>query len=164
MLDCKYLFFFSRRIRHTRSLCDWSSDVCSSDLLPVVVQMTIREDGATPTGTPPEDFARLLDEWGTDVIGLNCSVGPAAVLETLERMARVTAKKLSAQPNAGMPRTVEGRAIYLCSPEYMASYAERFIQAGARLVGGCCGTTPEHIRAIKASVKSATFGHSRAVV
>src|SRR5438034_7360029 len=77
MLDCKYLFFFSRRIRHTRSLCDWSSDVCSSDLLPVVVQMTIREDGATPTGTPPEDFARLLDEWGTDVIGLNCSVGPA---------------------------------------------------------------------------------------
>src|SRR6266571_169990 len=131
--------------------------------LPVVVQMTIREDGATPTGTPPEDFARLLDEWGTDVIGLNCSVGPAAVLETLERMARVTAKKLSAQPNAGMPRTVEGRAIYLCSPEYMASYAARFIQAGARLVGGCCGTTPEHIRAIKAAVKSATFGHSRAV-
>ena len=132
--------------------------------LPVVVQMTIREDGATPTGTPPEDFARLLDEWGTDVIGLNCSVGPAAVLETLERMARVTAKKLSAQPNAGMPRTVEGRAIYLCSPEYMASYAARFIQAGARLVGGCCGTTPEHIRAIKTAVKSATLGDSRAVV
>jgi methionine synthase I (cobalamin-dependent)/5,10-methylenetetrahydrofolate reductase len=132
--------------------------------LPVVVQMTIREDGATPTGTPPEEFARLLDEWGADVIGLNCSVGPAAVLETLERMGRVTAKKLSAQPNAGLPRTVEGRAIYLCSPEYMASYAARFIQAGARLVGGCCGTTPDHIRAIKAAVKSATFGHSRAVV
>ena len=69
-------------------------------------------------------------------------------------MARVTTRKLSAMPNAGLPRTVEGRNFYLCSPEYMASYARRFIQTGARLVGGCCGTTPEHIRAIKAAVKS----------
>jgi methionine synthase / methylenetetrahydrofolate reductase (NADH) len=122
--------------------------------LPVVVQMTIQEDGATPIGTLPEDFARQLDEWGADLIGLNCSVGPAAILETLERMARVTTRKLAAQPNAGMPRTVDGRAIYLCSPEYMASYARRFIQTGARLVGGCCGTTPEHIKAIKAAVRA----------
>jgi methionine synthase / methylenetetrahydrofolate reductase (NADH) len=129
--------------------------------LHVVVQMTIQEDGSTPTGTSPEDFTRSLDEWGADVIGINCSVGPAAVLEALDRMARVTEKKLSAQPNAGMPRTVEGRAIYLCSPEYMASYATRFIEAGARLVGGCCGTTPEHIRAIKAAVKSAGLGRTR---
>jgi len=122
--------------------------------LPVAVQMTIREDGSTPSGTPPEDFALQLDEWGADVIGLNCSMGPAIVLETLERMARVTTKTLSALPNAGLPRTVEGRNFYLCSPEYMASYARRFIETGARLVGGCCGTTPEHIRAIKAAVKS----------
>ena len=122
--------------------------------LPVVVQMTIQEDGSTPIGTLPEDFTRQLDEWGADLIGLNCSVGPAAVLETLERMSHVTTRKLAAQPNAGMPRTVEGRSIYLCSPEYMASYARRFIQAGARLVGGCCGTTPEHIKAIKAAVRS----------
>jgi methionine synthase / methylenetetrahydrofolate reductase (NADH) len=122
--------------------------------LPVVVQMTIQEDGSTPIGTLPEDFARRLDEWGADLIGLNCSVGPAAVLEALERMAQVTTKKLSAQPNAGMPRTVDGRSIYLCSPEYMASHARRFIQTGVRLVGGCCGTTPEHIRAIKTAVRA----------
>jgi methionine synthase / methylenetetrahydrofolate reductase (NADH) len=122
--------------------------------LPVVVQMTIQEDGSTPIGTQPEEFARRLDEWGADLIGLNCSVGPAVVLETLERMARVTTRKLSAQPNAGMPRTVDGRSIYLCSPEYMASHARRFIQTGVRLVGGCCGTTPEHIRAIKTAVRA----------
>jgi len=122
--------------------------------LPVIVQMTVQDDGSTPTGTLPEDFARWLDEWGADLIGVNCSVGPAAVQETLERIASVTEKRLSAQPNAGMPRTVEGRNLYLCSPEYMASYARRFIQAGARLVGGCCGTTPEHIKAIKAAVRS----------
>ncbi len=121
---------------------------------PVVVQMTIQEDGSTPIGTLPEDFTRQLDEWGADLIGLNCSVGPATLLETLERMSRVTGKMLAAQPNAGMPRTVEGRSIYLCSPEYMASYARRFIQTGVRLVGGCCGTTPEHIRAIKAAVRT----------
>jgi methionine synthase I (cobalamin-dependent)/5,10-methylenetetrahydrofolate reductase len=122
--------------------------------LPVVVQMTIQDDGSTPTGTSPEDFTRQLDSWGADLIGLNCSVGPAAVLEALERMTVVTKKKLSAQPNAGMPRTIEGRSIYLCSPEYMASYARRFIEVGARLIGGCCGTTPDHIRATKTAVRS----------
>lgn len=132
--------------------------------LPVVVQMTIQDDGSTPTGTLPEDFARELDAWGADMIGLNCSVGPAVVLETLERMAKVTARKLSAQPNAGLPRTVDGRNIYLCSPEYMASYARRFIQTGARLVGGCCGTTPDHIKAIKAAVRSLSPQLARAAV
>jgi len=122
--------------------------------VPVVVQMTVQDDGSTPTGSLPEDFARRLDEWGADLIGLNCSVGPAGVLEALERIAAVTDKKLSAQPNAGLPRTVEGRNLYLCSPEYMASYARQFIKAGARLVGGCCGTTPEHIKAIKAAIRA----------
>ncbi|MGA2983165.1 MAG: bifunctional homocysteine S-methyltransferase/methylenetetrahydrofolate reductase [Terriglobia bacterium] len=131
---------------------------------PVVVQMTVQADGSTPTGTLPEDFARALDEWGVDMIGVNCSVGPAAVQETLERITAVTEKKLSAQPNAGMPHTVEGRNLYLCSPEYMASYARRFIQAGARLVGGCCGTTPEHIKAIKAAVRSLSPQRARASV
>ncbi len=128
---------------------------------PVVVQMTVQDDGSTPTGTLPEDFARALDEWGADLIGVNCSVGPAAVQETLERIAAVTEKRLSAQPNAGMPRTVEGRNLYLCSPDYMASYARRFIQTGARLVGGCCGTTPEHIKAIKTAVRSLTPQRAR---
>jgi homocysteine S-methyltransferase len=136
-------------------------DVCS---LPVVVQMTVQEDGSTPVGALPEDFARKLDEWGADIIGLNCSVGPAAILEALEIMAAVTERKLSAQPNAGMPRTVEGRNIYLSSPEYMASYARRFIQCGARLVGGCCGTTPEHIKAIKAAVRSLSPQRTRVAI
>jgi homocysteine S-methyltransferase len=132
--------------------------------VPVVVQMTVQDDGSTLTGALPDDFARALDAWGADLIGVNCSVGPAAVHETLERIATVTEKKLSAQPNAGMPRTVEGRNLYLCSPEYMASYATRFIQTGARLVGGCCGTTPEHIKAIKAAVRSLSLQRSRAAV
>jgi homocysteine S-methyltransferase len=136
-------------------------DVCS---LPVVVQMTVQDDGSTPIGALPEDFARKLDEWGADIIGLNCSVGPAAILEALEIIAAVTGRKLSAQPNAGMPRTVEGRNIYLSSPEYLASYARRFIQSGARLVGGCCGTTPEHIKAIKAAVRSLSPQRARVAI
>jgi methionine synthase / methylenetetrahydrofolate reductase(NADPH) len=122
--------------------------------LPVVVQITIQEDGSTSTGVGVEDFTRQLDEWGADVIGLNCSTGPAAMLEALDRMAAVTTRKLSAQPNAGLPSTVEGRSIYLCSPDYMASYARRFMEAGARLIGGCCGSTPAHIQAIKVAVRS----------
>jgi methionine synthase / methylenetetrahydrofolate reductase(NADPH) len=119
-----------------------------SPTTPVIAQMTIGQDGLTPFGATPEDIARTLDEWGADVIGLNCSVGPQAILEAIERMAAVTKRKLSAQPNAGMPRDVAGRTMYMASPEYMASYARHLIQAGAKLIGGCCGTTPEHIRAL----------------
>lgn len=115
---------------------------------PVIAQMTIGQDGLTPFGATPEDVARALDDWGADVIGLNCSVGPQAILEAIERMAAVTKRKLSAQPNAGMPRDVSGRTMYMASPEYMASYARHFIQAGAKLIGGCCGTTPEHTKAL----------------
>ncbi|HEY3886705.1 MAG TPA: bifunctional homocysteine S-methyltransferase/methylenetetrahydrofolate reductase, partial [Vicinamibacterales bacterium] len=131
-------------IRAVRSVC----------ALPIVAQMTTEEDGNSLDGVAPETFVPELEQRGADMVGLNCSVGPAAMLETLERMARVAHVRLSAQPNAGRPREIEGRNIYLCSPEYMASYARRFISAGVRLVGGCCGTTPEHIRAIKAAVRS----------
>jgi homocysteine S-methyltransferase len=93
-----------------------------------------------------------MESRGATIIGLNCAVGPAPMLDTIERMAVVTSRTLSAQPNAGQPRDVEGRNIYLCSPEYMASYARRFILHHVRLVGGCCGTTPEHIRQMKAAV------------
>jgi homocysteine S-methyltransferase len=120
--------------------------------LPIVAQMTTEEDGNTLDGTPPERFAPELERRGATVIGVNCAVGPAPMLETIERMEAVTRLPLSAQPNAGKPRDVEGRNIYLCSPEYMASYARRFILHNVRIVGGCCGTTPEHIRQIKAAV------------
>ena len=117
--------------------------------------MTTEEDGNTLDGTPPERFAPELERRGATVIGVNCAVGPAPMLETIERMEAVTRLPLSAQPNAGKPRDVEGRNIYLCSPEYMASYARRFILHNVRMVGGCCGTTPEHIRQIKAAVGGA---------
>jgi 5,10-methylenetetrahydrofolate reductase len=139
-------------IRAVRSVCP----------LPIVAQMTTEEDGNSLDGVAPESFVPDLEHRGADVVGLNCSVGPAAMLETIERMARVAHGKLSAQPNAGRPREIEGRNIYLCSPEYMASYARRFINAGVRLVGGCCGTTPDHIRAIKAGVRALAPGASRA--
>jgi methionine synthase I (cobalamin-dependent)/5,10-methylenetetrahydrofolate reductase len=134
----------SAAIRAIRSLCD----------LPIVSQVTTEEDGNTLDGVAPESFVPELEAQGANVVGLNCSVGPAAMLETIERMAQVATKRLSAQPNAGSPREVEGRNIYLCSPEYMASYARRFINNGVRLVGGCCGTTPDHIRQIKSAVRA----------
>lgn len=121
--------------------------------LPIIAQMTTDEDGNTLDGTPPEKFAPELEKRGATVIGVNCAVGPAPMLETIERMEAVTRVRLSAQPNAGKPRDVEGRNIYLCSPEYMASYARRFIQHNVGVVGGCCGTTPEHIKQIKAAVR-----------
>jgi homocysteine S-methyltransferase len=122
--------------------------------LPVVAQMTIGEDGVSRYGTTPENFTRKLEEWGADVVGVNCSVGPAPMLECVERMARVTALPLSAMPNAGLPREVDGRNLYLCSPDYMAEYAKRFILAGVKLLGGCCGTTPSHIKAMHGAVRA----------
>jgi homocysteine S-methyltransferase len=123
--------------------------------LPIVAQMTTEDDGNSLDGTPPETFAPRLEAAGADVIGVNCSVGPASMLETLERMSHATTRRLSAQPNAGRPRDVDGRNLYLCSPDYMASYARRFVAAGVRLVGGCCGTTPEHSQQIAQAVHAA---------
>jgi methionine synthase / methylenetetrahydrofolate reductase(NADPH) len=122
--------------------------------LPIVAQMTISLDGNTSFGTTPEVFTSRLDEWGADVIGLNCGVGPAIVLSAVERMRAVTRKKLAAQPNAGLPRDVQGRQFYMCSPEYMAKYAKRLIQAGVKFIGGCCGTTPAHIKLISDAVRA----------
>ena len=122
--------------------------------LPIVAQVTTEEDGNTLHGAPPEAFVPQLEALGASIVGTNCSVGPAGMLETVERMARVAHVPLSAQPNAGRPREIEGRHIYLSSPEYVASYARRFIGNGVRLVGGCCGTTPEHVRHIKLAVRT----------
>jgi methionine synthase I (cobalamin-dependent)/5,10-methylenetetrahydrofolate reductase len=121
--------------------------------IPIVAQVTIDEDANCLDGSTPETFAPRMAEWGADVIGCNCSVGPVAMLDAMERVRAATTLPLAAQPNAGIPRSVEGRNIYLCSPEYMASYARKFVAAGVRLVGGCCGTTPEHIRTMKAALR-----------
>src|SRR3984957_9374829 len=122
--------------------------------LPILVMVTVDEDANCLDGSSPETAAARLTEWGADAIGCNCSVGPATVLTAIERMAAVTDLPLVAMPNAGMPRAVEGRNIYLCSPEYMASFARKLLKAGVQFVGGCCGTTPSHIRSMKSSLRA----------
>src|SRR5438874_41857 len=121
--------------------------------VPVIAQVTVDEEANCLDGSTPETFAPRLEQWGADVIGCNCSVGPVAMLDAMERVRAATSLPVSAQPNAGIPRSVEGRNIYLCSPEYMASYARKFVAAGARIVGGCCGTTPDHIRVMKSALR-----------
>jgi methionine synthase / methylenetetrahydrofolate reductase (NADH) len=130
-------------IEAVRDLCD----------LPIVTQVTIQMDGNMLFGATPEVFTPKLADWGADVIGLNCGVGPALVLTAIEKMRTLTDRKLSAQPNAGLPREVGGRQIYMCSPEYMAEYSRRIIQAGASFVGGCCGSTPAHIKMIADAIR-----------
>ena len=122
--------------------------------LPVIAQMAIQMDGKTTFGTTPESFTARLDELDVDVIGLNCGMGPNHVLTALEKMRPLTSKKLSAQPNAGLPRDVQGRQFYMGSPEYMAEFSRRFVQAGAKFVGGCCGTTPTHIKLMAEAIRS----------
>ncbi len=132
--------------------------------LPVIAQMTVGQDGATLYGTDARHLARELTALAPDVLGLNCSVGPAVMLDAIEEMAESTTLPLSAQPNAGLPRTVRDRQIYLASPEYMAQYARRMIDAGVRFVGGCCGTTPDHIARIRSAVASVQPHHATATV
>jgi methionine synthase I (cobalamin-dependent)/5,10-methylenetetrahydrofolate reductase len=127
--------------------------------LPIVAQMTIGTDGKTHYGTDPQTFGPRLQAMGVDVIGVNCSVGPAGVLEAVEKLAKVVTIPISAQPNAGLPREVEDRKIYMASPEYVGQYAKWIVEAGARFVGGCCGTTPEHIREIAKFVQSVSPRH-----
>jgi homocysteine S-methyltransferase len=122
--------------------------------VPMIAQVTIDDFGYLPGGTDTETFTREMNSWPVDAIGLNCSVGPKATLETVERMMEYATKPLSAMPNAGLPMRVEGRNMYLCSPEYMAQYARRLLWAGVKIIGGCCGTTPDHIKLIRSETRS----------
>jgi methionine synthase I (cobalamin-dependent)/5,10-methylenetetrahydrofolate reductase len=123
-----------------------------NDTLPLMVQVTIGDDGNLLSGTTLESFVKGISSYPVDVVGLNCSVGPKAMLEALEDLKSLTSLPISIQPNAGLPQNIGGRNIYLASPEYMAEYAKRFILTGAAIVGGCCGTNPEHIKAIRRAV------------
>ncbi len=122
--------------------------------LPVFALITVDEEANCLDGSSPELAAARLAAWGADAIGVNCSTGPATVLTALEKLAASTSLPLVAMPNAGMPRAVDGRNIYLTSPEYMASFARKFLKAGAQFIGGCCGTTPNHIRAMKSALRA----------
>ncbi len=122
--------------------------------LPVAVTLTFNEEGTTFYGDKPEDVVRVLEDLGVAVVGANCSQGPQPMLETVKRMAAAAkTARLSAMPNAGAPAFVDGRYVYLCTPEYMASYARRFLAVGVDVVGGCCGTTPAHIKNLVRSVR-----------
>ena len=120
----------------------------------IVAEVTIDDDAHLPGGATIESFTREMDSWPVDVLGLNCSVGPRGMLEAIEQMAQHTSKPLCAMPNAGLPAVVEGRNIYLCSPEYMAQYARRLLWTGVKIIGGCCGTTPDHIKLIRSETRS----------
>ena len=122
--------------------------------LPIIAMVTVDEEANCLDGTSPEHAAARLAAAGADVIGCNCSTGPATVLTAVERLSAATSLPLAAMPNAGTPRAVDGRNIYLCSPEYMASFARKFLKAGVQFIGGCCGTTPSHIRAIKSAIRA----------
>lgn len=122
--------------------------------LPVLVMVTVDDDSNCLDGASPRQAAALLAEWGANMIGVNCSTGPTTVLTAIEAMRQATTLPLAAMPNAGMPRAVEGRNIYLCSPEYMASFTRKAINAGVQIVGGCCGTTPNHIRAMRSAMRA----------
>jgi methionine synthase / methylenetetrahydrofolate reductase(NADPH) len=132
--------------------------------LTIVAQVTIDDDGNLRDGTAPETYTQRLNEWPADIIGCNCSAGPRVTLETIEKMALLSQKPLSAMPNAGHPSRVEGRNIYLCSPEYMAQYARRFLWAGVKIFGGCCGTTPHHIKLVRAEARSLQPTKSRLAI
>lgn len=125
-------------------------DLCS---LPIVAQMTIGTDQQTIFGDSVSTIARRLESAGADVIGLNCSVGPDVMLDAVEELAAATGRKISCQPNAGQPRDVHGRQMYMASPEYMSKYARRLIHKGVKFIGGCCGTTPEHIKMMADAVR-----------
>ncbi|MDR3799164.1 MAG: bifunctional homocysteine S-methyltransferase/methylenetetrahydrofolate reductase [Terracidiphilus sp.] len=122
--------------------------------LPVLVMVTVDDESECLDGASPAQAAALLTEWGADAVGVNCSTGPATVLTAVEAMRAATGLPLAAMPNAGVPRAVDGRNIYLCSPEYMASFARKAVAAGVQIVGGCCGTTPNHIRAMRSAIRA----------
>ena len=122
--------------------------------LPVLTMVTVDDESNCLDGSSPAHAAALLTEWGADVVGVNCSSGPATVLTAIEAMRGATTLPIAAMPNAGLPRAIEGRNIYLCSPEYMASFSRKAIAAGAQIVGGCCGTTPNHIRAMRSAMRA----------
>ncbi len=148
-------FLILETFSNTRELLIAINAVGQITDLPVVAQMTVNEQDETPYGEKIEKaVARIAAESSVTAVGLNCSVGPSSMLGSLELIRTVTDKPISVQPNAGMPRQVEDRTLYMCTPEYMAEYAKRFFEKGARIIGGCCGTTPDHVRQIVRAVRS----------
>lgn len=115
---------------------------------PVFASMVVGEDGFSPLGRPVDQMLGRVQDWDVDAIGLNCGVGPGPMLSMIEKVKSIVKKPLCALPNAGLPRLVEGRSIYMSTPEYLAHFVGEFLRQGVLVIGGCCGTTPDHIRAM----------------
>ncbi len=134
--------------------------------MPVVVLLTFTEEGKTLVGNKPAEAARLLSAEGAAAIGANCSVGPQGVLEVLEKLVPASSVPVLVMPNAGLPSLVGGRYLYLSSPEYLGEFARRAVELGAAGIGGCCGTTPNHVEALAQAVRGQVPrrpGHAPAV-
>ena len=131
---------------------------------PIIASMTIGEDFCTIYGTNLETISSKLNNSGADIIGLNCSVGPKVMFDAMEKLRELTNLPLIAQPNAGLPRMVDNRTIYLCNPEYFGEYAKRFMQIGVHIVGGCCGTTPDHIKWVASAARANTPGGKESII
>src|SRR6266568_3485072 len=131
--------------------------------LPIIAEVSVDEDGNTLAGASPAEVVAVLDALKVDVLGVNCGVGPQAALDAIQQMRPLTGTPLSAMPNAGFPTTQGGRQIYVSTPDYFAEYARRFAEAGVSVIGGCCGTTPAHIAAMRAALSRTGAGHSVSV-
>ncbi|MFH1754403.1 MAG: bifunctional homocysteine S-methyltransferase/methylenetetrahydrofolate reductase [Candidatus Latescibacterota bacterium] len=129
--------------------------------LPIIAQITFTDEGETLAGESPQQVAAGFEKFNVPCIGVNCTIGPQPMLEVIKKLSPITTRKISAQPNAGSPRLVENRFIYLSSPEYMAEYAKKFIKSGVSIVGGCCGTTPDHIKAMSSAIRALQPVHVR---
>ena len=130
--------------------------------IPVVGQFSYADEINVLGGASIQEAVDVLESKGADVIGANCTVGPKVLLEVVTQLVSLTDKPVSVLPNAGRPEYVDGRLFYFATPDYFAKYAKRFVNAGARLVGGCCGTTPDHIQSMAGAVRA--LGRSSAVV
>lgn len=122
--------------------------------VPIICTLTFNTEMRTLTGSDPETVATVLEALGVDILGVNCGFGPDMMIDIVRKMSSVTDKYIIAQPNAGLPKYIDGITYYDLTPEKMASYVEDLINAGANIIGGCCGTTPEHMKAIKDKVKN----------
>ncbi|SMF32285.1 bifunctional homocysteine S-methyltransferase/methylenetetrahydrofolate reductase [Pseudobacteriovorax antillogorgiicola] len=126
--------------------------------MPVIAMITINPEGQMPVGTPAEWAIKKITEWGVDALGFNCSVGPQPIMSAVKKIQNTTRCPIVVQPNAGLPKQVDGRTIYMCTPEYMAEFTKHFLEAGVQFVGGCCGTSPQHIKSM-----AQAFRHQKAM-
>ena len=132
--------------------------------LPVVASVSVAEDGTTLAGAKPQDAATALEQLDVTAVGVNCGVGPQGALDAIRQIRAYTTRALVAMPNAGMPQLTQGRQMYVATPEYFAEYAGHFARAGVSLIGGCCGTTPAHIRAMRGALQQHDNAASTEVV